>query len=146
MNNDNNHNRRWMTILLGLAGIALLVAIAMRPEKIPVEVTKVERGTVEVNVYEDGITRVRERYTVIAPISGKMVRLEVHPGDSVALKGNPIVILEPTDSALLDPRTKLESQERVKAAQASILRADQLRSVAKETLELAEHEYGASRN
>ena len=90
MNNDNNHNRRWMTILLGLAGIALLVAIAMRPEKIPVEVTKVERGTVEVNVYEDGITRVRERYTVIAPISGKMVRLEVHPGDSVALKGNPI--------------------------------------------------------
>lgn len=142
MNNDNNHNRRWMTILLGLAGIALLVAIAMRPEKIPVEVTKVERGTVEVNVYEDGITRVRERYTVIAPISGKMVRLEVHPGDSVALKGNPIVILEPTDSALLDPRTKLESQERVKAAQASILRADQLRSVAKETLELAEHEYG----
>jgi len=42
---------------------------------------------------------------------------------------------------LLDPRTKLQSQERVKSAQASILRADELKSVALETLELAEHDF-----
>lgn len=114
----------------------------MRPERIPVEVSKVTRSTVRIYVNDDGITRVRERYTLIAPISGKMVRLQIHPGDAVQAAGTPIVTLEPTDSELLDPKTKLESEARVKAAQAGIQRADQLRAAAVESLELAQHEYG----
>jgi HlyD family secretion protein len=132
---------KWWTILLATASLAVLVVFTLRPARIPVEVASAQRGVVEVSIYDDGITRVRERFAIIAPISGKMVRLQVHPGDPVGLDTAPIITLQPTDSDLLDPRTKLETEERIKVAQASILRADQLKSVALETLELSEHEF-----
>lgn len=128
-------------MLLGFLVFSGLLALAMRPERIRVEVAAVQRDLVEVYVQDDGITRVRERYTLIAPVSGKLVRMQVHAGDSVDADSGAIITLEPTDSELIDPRTKLEAEARVKAAQVSILRADELRTIAVETLELAEHEY-----
>jgi len=136
-----NRRRNWWLILLGTLGLVGLATLALRPDRIAVEIAKVQTGRLEVFVNDDGITRVKERYTLIAPVSGKMVRLQVHPGDRVEAGSKPIVILDPTDSELLDPRTKLQSQERVKSAQASILRADELKSVALENLELAEHDF-----
>ncbi|MFN5394374.1 MAG: hypothetical protein ACK5EO_10710, partial [Planctomycetota bacterium] len=141
MNKVKSRRVKWWKILLATASLAVLVVFTLRPARIPIEVAKAQRGIVEISVYDDGITRVRERFAIIAPISGKMVRLQVHPGDPVGLDTAPIITLQPTDSDLLDPRTKLETEERIKVAQASILRADQLKSVALETLELSEHEF-----
>ena len=141
MNQVKGRRRNWWAILLATAGCVGLVALAFGPESILVEVTNVRLGTVEVYIHDDGITRVRERYTLIAPISGKMIRLQVHPGDTVMAGSKPIVTLEPTDSDLLDPRTKLQSEARVKSAEASILRAEELKSIAIASLELAEHEF-----
>lgn len=141
MNKSNNRRNQWWTILLATTSLAVLVGLGLRPTRIPVELATVKPGSVEISIDDDGITRVRERFAIIAPISGKMVRLQVHPGDRVRLNGDPLITLQPTDSDLLDPRTKLESEARVKSAQASILRADQLKSVAIETLELSEHDF-----
>jgi HlyD family secretion protein len=136
-----NQRINWWTLLLATASLATLVGLGLRPARIPIEVATVKPGSVEISIYDDGITRVRERFAIITPISGKMVRLQVHPGDRVGLHSDPLITLQPTDSDLLDPRTKLESEERIKAAQASIMRADQLKSVALETLELSEHDF-----
>jgi biotin carboxyl carrier protein len=57
--------------------------------------------------YEGIDERVRERYIVYAPMHGNLRRLKVHPGDAVSRRGDPIVILDPSDSELLDPKTKL---------------------------------------
>lgn len=141
MNKSNNRRNQWWTILLATTSLAVLVGLGLRPTRIPVELATVKPGSVEISIDDDGITRVRERFAIIAPISGKMVRLQVHPGDRVRLNGDPLITLQPTDSDLLDPRTKLESEARVKSAQASILRADQLKSIALETLELSEHDF-----
>lgn len=141
MNKSNNRRNQWWTILLATTSLAVLVGLGLRPARIPVELATVKPGSVEISIDDDGITRVRERFAIIAPISGKMVRLQVHPGDRVRLNGAPLITLQPTDSDLLDPRTKLESEARVKSAQASILRADQLKSIALETLELSEHDF-----
>jgi len=141
VNSDKNRRKNWLTILLGVVVFAGLVALAMRPERIKVEAVAAKPGRVEIYVQDDGITRVRERYTLSAPISGKMIRLQVHPGDMVKAQAESIITLEPNDSDLIDPRTKLEAEERIQAAQASIHRADELRSVAIETLELTEHDY-----
>lgn len=141
MNKSNNRRNQWWTILLATASLAVLLGLGLRPERIPVELATVKPGSVEISIDDDGITRVRERFAIIAPISGKMVRLQVHPGDRVRLNGDPLITLQPTDSDLLDPRTKLESEARVKSAQASILRADQFKSIALETLELSEHDF-----
>lgn len=141
VNKSNNRRNQWWTILLATTSLAVLVGLGLRPARIPVELATVKPGSVEISIDDDGITRVRERFAIIAPISGKMVRLQVHPGDRVRLNGDPLITLQPTDSDLLDPRTKLESEARVKSAQASILRADQLKSIALETLELSEHDF-----
>jgi len=141
VNKSNNRRNQWWTILLATASLAVLLGLGLRPERIPVELATVKPGSVEISIDDDGITRVRERFAIIAPISGKMVRLQVHPGDRVRLNGDPLITLQPTDSDLLDPRTKLESEARVKSAQASILRADQFKSIALETLELSEHDF-----
>lgn len=141
MNSDKNRRKSWLTMLLGAIALAGLVALAMRPERVKVEAVAAKRGRVEIYVQDDGITRVRERYTISAPISGKMVRLQLHAGDIVKAQVESIITLEPTDSDLIDPRTKLEAEARIQAAQASIQRADELRTVAIETLELAEHDY-----
>ena len=141
MNKATSPFLKWMIVVACGAGLAFFVALALRPERIPVEVTKVQRGQVLVGVTDDGYARVRERYIVYAPMHGNLRRLKVHPGDSVWRRGDPIVILDPSDSELLDPKTKLETEAKVKAAESSISRAEELRTVALESLELAEHEY-----
>ena len=127
-----------------LAGTAALAFTILRPKSILVDTARVDRGPVEVTVEDDGQTRVRERYTIIAPMNGKLVRLSVHAGDPVLTEGSPIAILQPSDSALLDPRTKLECEARVQAAQDAILRAQETKNAASESLELTEHEYSRS--
>ncbi|MEK0427039.1 MAG: putative efflux system component YknX, partial [Planctomycetota bacterium] len=91
MNKVKSHRVKWWKILLATASLAVLVVFALRPERIPIEVAKAQRGVVEISIYDDGITRVRERFAIIAPISGKMVRLQVHPGDPVGLDTAPII-------------------------------------------------------
>ena len=49
----------------------------------PVEVTAVDRGPLSVTVDEDDRTRVQDHYTVSAPLTGNVARLEPHPGDEV---------------------------------------------------------------
>ena len=54
-------NRRvWM----GAAVVAILVAIALWPRAIAVEVGQVTRGSMAVTVDEEGETRVRDRFVV----------------------------------------------------------------------------------
>jgi HlyD family secretion protein len=43
----------------------------------------VTRGPLEVELVEDGVTRVREKYVVTAPITGTLRRIEIHAGDPV---------------------------------------------------------------
>lgn len=115
------------------------------PKPISIEIVTVDSGTVEITVEDDGETRVRERYTITAPMAGKLVRLDVHPGDKVEKNGKQIATLEPLDPSLLDARARMENEGRVKAAEAAIARADQATSAAVEAVELAEHDWQRSK-
>ena len=42
-----------------------------------------ERGPMQVTVDEDGETRVRDRFVVSSPVSGRLQRIELEPGDQV---------------------------------------------------------------
>ena len=39
------------------------------------------RGPLVVTVDEEGVTRVRDRFVVSAPLSGRVLRIELEPGD-----------------------------------------------------------------
>ena len=48
------------------------IAWSFRPQPVPVDFATVSRGTLRVTIDEDGMTRVRERYVVSAPVAGRM--------------------------------------------------------------------------
>ncbi len=62
---------------IALAGVAALVVWALRAPPISVELAQVERGVFEQTVSDDGKTRVRERYTVFAPLAGRVERIRL---------------------------------------------------------------------
>jgi HlyD family secretion protein len=103
-------------------GAALLVAVigwSFRPQPVPVDLATVQKGTLRVTVDEEGITRVRERYVVSAPVAGRLQRVELDPGDPVKARTTVLATFMPATPSLLDPRTRAEAEARMKAAQAA---------------------------
>ncbi|MGZ5033068.1 MAG: efflux RND transporter periplasmic adaptor subunit [Usitatibacter sp.] len=116
--------KRSNAILLaaGAVAAAALVGWALQPRPIAVESAAVTRGPFEQTVSDDGRTRVRDRYTISAPLAGRVERIALRAGDAVERDGT-IAWLAPATPPLLDARTARELQERVGAAEAQQLRA-----------------------
>jgi HlyD family secretion protein len=94
---------------------ALLLWWIWRPRPIAVDVATVRRGPMVVTVDEEGETRVRERYVVAAPTSGRLLRIRLDEGDPVAA-GAAVARIEP---APLDPRDLAAAEARLEAAEAT---------------------------
>lgn len=105
-----------------LAAGAALVVWALRPPAVSVELAEVTKGAFEQTVSDDGKTRVRERYTVFAPLAGRVERIRLKAGDPVE-RGQVVAVLAPVAPALLDARSVRELQARVGGAEAQQLRA-----------------------
>lgn len=108
-------------------GVIALVALGgllwlLWPEPVPVDVAEVQRGPMEVTVNEEGRTRVRDRYEVSSPLSGRLHRIAFEPGDPVEA-GDVLAWIDPPAPDLLDRRTRAIRQAQVQAAQAAVERA-----------------------
>jgi len=127
---------RWLrTGFLVVAGIAVVVvlALAFRPQAVPVDLAQVDRGTVEVAVEEDGRTRVRDRYLVTAPVAATLQRINLEAGDAVEA-GDPLARLDGPEAALADPRTQAQLRARRAAAEADVERARALAEASESAL------------
>ena len=102
-----------------LAGAALLFWLA-RPAPVRVDIGDVGRGPLLVTVDEEGETRVRQRFVIAAPVSGRLQRPTVDEGDAVT-QGE---VVARVDVAPLDPRARAEAQARLESAQAAKREAD----------------------
>lgn len=102
--------------------VVALGAWILQPQPLPVETAQVKRGPFELAVSDDGRTRVRNRYTISAPLAGRVERITLKPGDRVA-RGQVVATLTPAAPAFLDARTERELRERLGAAQAQQQRA-----------------------
>lgn len=113
---------------LGLSLLALLIVGALAwgfwPRPITVAVVEAVKKPFEVVVEEEGRTRVKDRFTISAPVAGYLRRPELHVGDSVAQQ-QIVARLDPMQSAVLDPRARARAEASVAAAQASLHRAEQ---------------------
>ena len=82
--------------------IALLVVAGITygfwPAAARVDIVTTTRGDLQVTVDDDGRTRIREKYVVSAPVSGKLLRLELREGD----RQRRIVLVQGTLLRLLD--------------------------------------------
>ena len=73
----------WRALVLALV-VAGITAMALWPETTEVDIVAVARGPLEVTIDEEGETRVRERFLVSAPVAGRLLRVELEPGDRVS--------------------------------------------------------------
>ena len=79
-----NKRRSRQFIMLGVAGmLALLLIWAFWPRPLAVDLGEVRSGSLFVTIDEEARTRVRDAYVVSAPIAGRLLRVEVEPGDDV---------------------------------------------------------------
>ena len=76
--------RRRLALLLATLALALGVWWALRPAPVPVETGEVTRGPLQLTVDEEGETRVRQRFVVAAPATGRLLRITLDEGDAVA--------------------------------------------------------------
>jgi HlyD family secretion protein len=114
--------RNQIALAAALVALALLVAWALRPQPIAVELAQVTRGAFEQVIADDGKTRVRDRYVIAAPLAGRVERIQLEAGDPVK-QGQIVAELAPTAPAFLDARTQRELRERIGAAEAQVARA-----------------------
>lgn len=75
---------------------ALVTAIVLwwllRPKPLVVETGFVEKGTYEQIVEEDGVTRVKDRFTLYSSVNGVLQRVHKHVGETVQ-KGETVAII-----------------------------------------------------
>jgi HlyD family secretion protein len=110
--------RRAAVGALGVASIAA-VALALRPRPVPIDAATVSRGPLLVAIEETGVTRVKDRFVVSAPIAGSVARSPFEAGDVVA-EGDRLADIAPTLSPLLDERTRAEAEARLGAAMSAL--------------------------
>ena len=115
---------RRLLIWGGTAAIVLAIAWSLIPDPLPADFAAVERGRLRVTIDEEGETRVRDRFVVSAPLAGRVLRIELEPGDPVTAGDTVLATFQPTDPVLLDARSRAEAEARVKAAEAAIGRAE----------------------
>jgi len=109
-------------ILIGFVAFAALLAVAVWPRPTIVDVATATRGPLVVTVDEEGVTRVRERFIVSSPVAGRVLRIELDPGDAVT-RGQPIALVRAEPAPLLDERARAEAHAAVESARAALGRA-----------------------
>ena len=127
--------------VLGFAVVvAGLLAVVLWPTSVQVDVAAVSTGPLVVTVDEEGVTRVRDRFVVSAPVSGRVLRIELEPGDCVK-RGQVVARVRAEAPPLLDARTRTEAAAVVESARAALGRARAEEQRARATLEQAQRDF-----
>ncbi|EKD60751.1 MAG: Efflux transporter, RND family, MFP subunit, partial [uncultured bacterium] len=100
-----------------LAAIAALVW-AFLPQPLLVEITTIRRGAMQVSVSAEGVTRIRDPWTVTAPLTGTVARSPVQVGDAVKRGETTVAVIRPAEPAFLDARARAQAEAAVVEAEA----------------------------
>lgn len=126
--------------LLLAAGAAAAIAWSFWPQPVPVELAAIGRGSLRVTVDEDGKTRIKERYVVSAPLAGRLLRIELDPGDAVRRGTTQLAVIEPVAPEMLDVRELAQAEAKVQAAEAVLARVEPAMERARAEWEFSESE------
>ncbi len=135
--------RQGILAMLLLAAV-VAGALSLRSRPVPIDLGHATRGPLVVAVEESGMTRVKDRYAVSAPVTGDLARLILEAGD-VVKEGDTIAELAPASSPLLDERTRAQAEARLGAAVSALGQARAQESRASAARELSAQELGRTR-
>lgn len=116
-----NTGPAWRRRLPWLGGVilAILITIGLWPRAIPVESAAVTRGPLVVTVDEEGMTRVKNRFVVSAPVAGQLRRIDWKAGAAVVAGETILAVLETSGADFLDARGLAQAEARVHVAEAA---------------------------
>lgn len=126
--------------LIGLVALGLLAYFGLRPKPVAVDLGEVTEGPMMVTIDEDGETRIREPYVISAPLAGRLLRVQLEPGDAIR-KEQVISAIDPSIPGLLDARSEAEAEARVSATEAAYRRAESQLEIARADTDQAERYY-----
>ncbi len=132
-------------MLAAAVGVAGGLAWAMWPKPVAVDLAEVRRGPLLVTVDEEGKTRIKDVYTVSAPITGKLLRQTLEAGDRVKKDVTTVAVIEPTAPPFLDVRTQRELEAQIEAAKAAVALAEAEVRAAQSELQFAQSELTRAR-
>jgi HlyD family secretion protein len=115
-------NRKRLKLVVTVAALLALITVVavpvLRPKPLRVEAARAARGTLLVTVDAEGRTRVRDLFTVTAPVAGLLKRIELRRGDPVHA-GATVAVIEPAPLSL----TPQSGQAQAYMPQSAIVRA-----------------------
>jgi HlyD family secretion protein len=104
---------------IGAAALVAFIVAGLWPAAVPVEVAAVRRGPLVVTVDEEGMTRVKNRYVITAPVAGQLRRIDWKAGAEVVAGSTVLAVIEAGGADFLDARLQAQAEARVKAAEAA---------------------------
>ncbi|WP_028030558.1 efflux RND transporter periplasmic adaptor subunit [Gemmobacter nectariphilus] len=114
-----------MALAAGMGAAAIGAAVwALWPRPLLVDLVRVATGPMVVMVSAEGVTRVRETWTVTAPISGTLTRSPVREGDAVTKDVTEVAQILPAAAPLLDARARAQAEAAVTEAEAAVRQAE----------------------
>ncbi len=123
--------RKRSIIAASIVTLGIIGGFAIRPKPIEVETANVTRGSLRVTVDEEGETRLRDRYAITAPVTGRLERIALAEGDEVR-PGRVVARIAPLP---LDAPTLAQAQARLLGAEALQREADSRVSQARRMVE-----------
>lgn len=140
--NSSPKRRRWLPYFIG-AVLVVLLALGLRPRPAPVEIARAGFGPLRVTVSEEGKTRIKQRYTVSAPVTGLLQRIPYKPGAEIAANATVVAVIEPMPASPLDARNRALAEARRGAAAAMLEKNRTGHELAKNELRRIEQMYAA---
>ncbi|MFN0191102.1 MAG: efflux RND transporter periplasmic adaptor subunit [Aestuariivirga sp.] len=132
---------RRIIYFLAAAAIAAALVWALWPKPVPVTAGAIARHNLVATIDEEARTRIREIYTVSAPIAGTMLRSNLHAGDSVTSGRSIVATLRPANPGLLDERSRQVARATADAAAAAVGLADMVLKESAAALKFAQGEH-----
>ena len=102
------------------AVVLVLLVRAFMPSPVLVDTGAAEVGPMRVTISEEGRTRVKQRYLITVPASGRMARPELNEGDQVG-QGDVLARITPSP---LGSRESAEARARIETAEALVREAE----------------------
>ena len=133
-----NITRKQVYLSIVVLIVILIMVWGFLPSPIPVNVEQVQEAPLEVIIEEEGVTRVTDRYTISAPVTGYVLRIQYEVGDSVEV-GQELFQIQPVPD-LISARQREVAKAQLEAAKARLKQAEENLNLAREEKRIAEVE------
>jgi len=136
---------RYVWWIVGAGFMGLLLWVALQPTVVEVDADTVTRGRMTVTIDEEGETRIRRKFVVSAPLTGRLERIDLEPGDQVVSGQTVVARLRAEAPPLLDARARAETVAARATAVSARGQAEAEEQRARAALDLAERELARER-